>query len=102
MMTMPSERGVRPTTTGGPQSRRSGLPQRRQIVDWAEASTTPEYTTAGRSGPGTNTPDQQPKESGPPGVGEKAMGSSSQWARSLLVAWPQAIRPWTGACGLCW
>ena len=36
-------------------------------------------------------PDQQPKASGPPGVGDSATGRRRQWTKSSLSAWPQRM-----------
>ena len=98
----PMPPGVVPTTTGSLHVVRSAEPQRRQMVLCSDSSTTPEYTTAGWPRPGANTPDQQPKLSGPPGVGPNATGCSVQVTRSGLLMWPQWMWWWTGPTGLCW
>lgn len=66
------------------------------------AGTSPPAVDASRHESGTNTPLQQPKRSGPSGVGPKATGCGVHVARSSLLTCPQAMSPCTAAAGLCW
>ena len=56
-------------------------------------ATTPVYSTMTSPFWMTEVPVKQPSASGPPAVGENAIGRCFQWTMSVLIACPQCMSP---------